>query len=270
MTRHVVAAVLALMFLAPAYYLVVGSLRRPGTIPEPVPELWPIAPSLDSYAALFGMLPVLDHLLNSLAIAAVVIAGSVFVAALAGYALAHMDPRVSRPVLALTAVALFVPLTSLLVGRFAIFSALHVTDSFVPLWALGAVGGSPFFVLVYYWSFSRQPREMIEAAQLDGATYFETWRFVALPAAIGTTVAVIALASVLAWGAFIEPLVYLADDTLFPLTLAVAGLRQLDLTNSSILLAGGVLLAVPPLIVLAVAQRRIERVAFEVDGENSR
>ena len=96
-----------------------------------------------------------------------------------------------------------VPTTALLVPRFAIFRTLELTNTFVPLIAPALIGMSPFYVLVYWWSFRRVPQDLFDAAVVDGTTPFGTWRRVGLPSVRGTTAAVALLAFIFSWGNFL-------------------------------------------------------------------
>ena len=74
----------------------------------------------------------------------------------------------ARLMVGVSLLALMVPLTAMLVGRFTIFAWLGVTDTFVPLIASSLIGTSPLYVLVYYWAFRGLPAELFEAARLEG------------------------------------------------------------------------------------------------------
>ena len=72
--------------------------------------------------------------------------------------------------------ALMVPVTALLVPRFTLFRWLGLTDTWVPLVAPALMGLSPFYVLLFYWSFRRLPPELFEAARLEGMSPLAMWR----------------------------------------------------------------------------------------------
>ena len=91
---------------------------------------------------------------------------------------------------AVSLVSLMVPITALLVPRFALFSWLGLTNTYVPLVAPALIGTSPFYVLLFYWAFRRIPSELYEACRLEGLSPFTVWWRVALPLVRPVTVAV--------------------------------------------------------------------------------
>jgi multiple sugar transport system permease protein len=253
--RIAAAALVALVFLLPLAFMVSGSLRKPGLPPPRTPELVPSPVAFGNYERAFELVDLARYSLNSLVVAALVVPLSVLVASWAGFALLRLPPRWSRLLVAVSFVALMVPVTALLVPRFALFRTLGLTDTWVPLIAPALLGGSPFYVLVYAWAFRRLPSELYEACRLEGMTPFQVWRRIAMPLVRPVTAGVAVLAFVFSWSSFLEPLVYLFDPDLYTLPLGLRSLAQLDRTNFPLLLAGAVTATVPILVVFLLAQR---------------
>ena len=180
---------------------------------------------------------------------------AVLVASWAGFALLLLAGRARLVLLAVSFAALMVPVTALLVPRFTLYRWLGVTDTWVPLVAPALLGLSPFYVLLFYWSFRRLPAELFEAARLEDVKPFTMWRRLAMPLVRPVTVAVALLAFIASWGNFLDPLVYLFDPDLYTLPLGLRSLSVLDRTNYPVLLAGAVVATVPVVAAFAVAQR---------------
>jgi len=253
--RQVAAAAISLAFLLPLVFMLAGSLRLPGLPPPRTPELVPRNPSLEAYRQAFDLVDLARYTANSLLVAALVVPLSVLVASWAGFAMSRLPERHARALVAASLVALMVPLTALLVPRFAIFRALGLTDTYWPLVAPALIGFSPFYVLLFYWSFRRVPRELVEAARLEGFSPLRTWWRVAMPLVRPVTTAVALLAFVFSWGNFLDPLVYVFDERLFTLPLGLRSLAQLDRQNFPVLLAGSVAATLPVLVAFAYLQR---------------
>jgi multiple sugar transport system permease protein len=253
--RAVVAALLAVLFLLPLWFMASGSLREPGTAPPRTPELLPRPLSTESYHRAFELVDLARHTLNSLAVAVLTVPLAVLVASWAGFALLLVAPRTRATFVGLTFAALMVPVTALLVPRFTLFRWLGLLDSWAPLVAPALLGLSPFYVLLFYWSFRRIPGELFEAARLEGVTPFRMWRRLAMPLVRPVTVAVALLAFIASWGNFLDPLVYLFDSDLYTLPLGLRSLEVLDRTNYPLLLAGAVAATAPVVVAFLVAQR---------------
>ncbi|MBQ1026562.1 carbohydrate ABC transporter permease [Micromonospora sp. C95] len=257
--RTLGAAFVLLVFVPPLLLLVAGSLTEPGLPPSPTPQLVPDPLSTTGYERALDLGGLLRASLNSLLVAVVAVPLSVLVAALAGFALARIAPRVTTVVVAASLVALMVPATALLVPRFAIFRLLGLTDTLVPLIAPALLGTSPLYVLVYYLAFRALPADLYDACLVEDLSPLRTWWRVALPLVRPVTAGLTALTFVLTWSNFLDPLIYVYDRDLFTLPLALRSLSLLDPTNFPVFLAGAVIATVPALVVFALAQRRFLR-----------
>jgi multiple sugar transport system permease protein len=250
-----VAIAIAIVFLLPLWFMVSGSLREPGTPPPRRPELLPTPVATASYEQAFDLVDLARHTVNSLVVAALTVPLAVLVASWAGFAFLLVAGRARSVLIGLSFGALMVPVTALLVPRFVLFRWLELTDTWVPLIAPALLGLSPFYVLLYYWSFRRLPPELLEAARLEGMQPFAMWRRLAMPLVRPVTVAIGLLAFIATWGNFLDPLIYLFDPDLYTLPLGLRSLEALDRTNYPMLLAGAVVATAPVIIAFAVAQR---------------
>ena len=253
--RQPAAIVVAALFVLPLWFMASGSLREPGTPPPRTPELLPSPASSDSYDRAFALVDLARHTLNSTLVAAVTVPLAVLFGSWAAFAIFLLGRRSQTILIALSFAALMVPVTALLVPRFAMFRALGLTDTWFPLVAPALMGFSPFYVLLFYWSFRRLPHELFEAARLEGMSPFSMWRRLAMPLVRPVTAAIALLVFIASWGNFLDPLIYLFDADLFTLPLGLRSLAELDRTNYPVFLAGAVVATAPVVAAFAIAQR---------------
>jgi multiple sugar transport system permease protein len=253
--RAVVAAAVTVLFALPLLFMLTGSFRQPQLPPPRTAQLVPDPAGLGSYERAFDLLDLGRYALNSLFVASLAAPLSVLVGSLAGFALAGLSRRLGTIVVAASVAALLVPATALIVPRFALFRALGVTDTYVPLLAPALLATSPLYVLVFAWAFRRLPADLYDACRLAGLSPFQTWWRVALPLVRPIAVGVGVLAFVISWGNFLDPLVYLYDPDLYTLPLGLRALAELDRTDYPVLLAGAVVATAPVVAVFLVAQR---------------
>ncbi len=253
--RHLPALLAAAVLCLPLVYMVTGSLRKAGLPPPRSPELLPSPLAWENYERAFELVDLTRYALNSLIVAAIAVPLSVLVASWAGFAVSRLPGRLRTVLIALSLVALMVPVTALLVPRFAIFKQLGLIDTYAPLVAPALIGMSPFYVLIFYWAFQRIPEELYEAARLEGLSPFQIWRRVAMPLVRPVTFAVSLLAFVFTWSNFLDPLIYIFDQERFTLPLGLKLLRQVDPQNFPLLLAGAVFATAPVVVAFLVAQR---------------
>lgn len=235
--------------------MVTGSLRRLGQAPPRTPELLPSPLAFDNYPQAFELVDLSHQIRNSLMVVAVAVPVTVLVASMAGFAITRTSRRTTSVLVALSFVALMVPPTALIVSRLAIFRGAGLTDSLVPLMAPALMGTSPFYVLLFYWSFRRIPAELFEAAELEGLGPLGMWWRVAMPLVRPVTIAVAVLSFVVTWSNFLDPLVYLSDPNQFTVPLGLKQLALLDRTKYPVLLAGAVVATAPVVGAFLYVQR---------------
>jgi multiple sugar transport system permease protein len=252
---HGAALGVATLFVVPGVWVLAASLRQPGLPPPATIEWLPAPLAWSNYARIFEVLPLGRYLANSLLVAGLAVPLTIVVASWAGFAMAQLPPRARYPLLALAVVVRMVPLTAVWLTRFLVLRELGMIDTILALLAPVWMGSSPFFVLIFYWSFRRQPAALFEAARLEGLGPLRIWATIALPLARPAAAAVALLTFVQYWSDFMNPLLYLKSDDRTTLALGLRILQQLDVTNWPLLMAGAVVMMLPVLLLLLVVQR---------------
>jgi multiple sugar transport system permease protein len=255
LVRSVPALLAAAVFLLPLWFMITGSLRPVGLPPPHGVELIPRDPTLDSYARLPDLIPLWTYLRNSAIVTVVAVPLTVIVASWAGFGIRLLPPRGRRLAVIGSLIVLMVPATALWTTRFEVFRVAGVIDSFVPLIAPALAGTTPFFVLIYAWSFSGVGDSQLEAARLEGASSWLLWRRVAMPQAKTATLAVAVLAFAFHWSNFIDALLYVSRWDLFTAPLGMRFLQLLNRTDWPLLMAGAVVITLPAVAVFLFAQR---------------
>jgi multiple sugar transport system permease protein len=249
------AILIAGLFVLPLVFMVTGSLRKAGLPLPRTPELLPSPLAFENYDRAFELVDLPRYTFNSLIVVAAAVPLTVLFASWAGFAMARLPRRAAGALVAVSLVALMVPVTALLVPRFAIFKTLGLIDTYWPLIAPALIGTSPFYVLLFYWSFRRLPQDLFDACRLEGLSPFAVWWRVAMPLVRPVTVAVALLAFVFTWSNFLDPLIYLFDQEKFTLPLGLKALAQLDRQNFPLLLAGAVVATAPVIAAFLYLQR---------------
>ncbi|MDQ1712541.1 MAG: multiple sugar transport system permease protein [Frankiaceae bacterium] len=250
-------AVVVVVFLAPLAFMISGSLRRVGAPPPDGFEAVPTGAGLTAYRRLGEEIALGTALRNSALVVAVAVPVTVLVASWAGFALSQFPRRSRRLVLGLTLVTLMVPLPMVWVARFVGYLKLGLLDTLVPLMAPALAGTTPFTVLLSYRAFRRVPPELFEAARAEGASAFRTWWRVGLPLVGATTTAIAAIAFTVHWGSYLDALLFVRREANQTLPLGVGQLVNLDPSDLPVMLAGAVVLSLPPVLALFLAQRRL-------------
>jgi multiple sugar transport system permease protein len=255
LARHVPAAVAAAFFLLPLWFMISGSLRPVGLPPPAGFELLPPAPTLESYQRLPRLIPLGVYFRNSALVAAIAVPLTVLVASWAGFGIRLLRRRAQRLAIVASLMVLMVPVTAVWATRFEVFRLAGVIDTFLPLIAPALAATTPFYVLIYAWTFGGVSDSQLEAARLEGTSAWRMWRSLAMPQAKTATLAVAVLAFAFHWANFIDALLYLSSQQRFTLPLGVRFLQLLNPTDWPLLMAGCVVMTLPAVIVFLFAQR---------------
>lgn len=253
--RAAVALPVALLGVLPLWFLLVGSLRPSGVPASGLAALLPADVTLDAYRSLPELLPLWTYLRNSALVVGVAVPLTVLVAAWAGYGVRLLPPRGRRAAVLVALAVMSVPAAALWTGRSELYGAAGALGGLEAVVAPALLGTTPFFVLVYAWAFAGVPDDVLAAARLEGASEWRVWRAVALPLVRPATFAVGVLAFTAHWGGFLDALLYLRGQESFPLALGLQTLLLLNPTEFPLLLAGAVVLTVPSVVLLLLAQR---------------
>lgn len=253
--RPALSLAAALAFLLPFWWLVVISLRPPGLPPPLSIEWWPADPAWRNYRQLFDLVPLLRQAGNSLLVGLVAVPLTLITASWAGYAIANLSARIRHRLVVGAVLAMLVPVTALWLTRFVIFKSLGLMNSLGALIVPALGGTNPFYVLLFYWTFRRIPREVFEAARLEGAGHWTIWSRIALPLSRPTMVTVGVLSFSFYWSDLISPLLYLKSEANYTLPIGLSALQQMDVTDGPLLMAGAVVALLPIVVAFLVAHR---------------
>lgn len=259
-------AMVSVVFVLPLYWAVVTSLREVGR-PLPRQLEWLPSPAVwGNYRTVFEVVETGRFALNSLIVASVAVPATIVFASLAGFAMSQLPLHHRRRLVAVSALCLMVPLTAIWIPRFLLFKEAGLMNRLEALMVPSVMGTSPFFVLLFLWAFLSVPKEVYDAARVDGAGAYRIWAGIGLPqakAAIGT---VGVLAFVHYWNSFVEPLLLMRTADNFTASLGLRMLYSLDNTNWPVIMAGSVLTIIPVLTVFVLAQRAFLRDMRRVEG----
>jgi len=248
---------IALLFVAPLYWVVTNSLRPVGLPPPRTLEWLPQPVAWSNYLAVFQLVPLGQQVRNSLFVSTIGALLTLVTASWAGFAMAQMPVGVRRWLVGLAIALLMIPSTAVWLPRYVLFTSLGVIDTYLALFAPAVMGTKSLYALMFYWTFRRVPVELFESARLDGAGALTIWQRIALPAALPTALAVLLLAFTHYWSDFVDPLLFLKSEERYTLAVGLRMLQQMDITNWSLLLAAVVVMTAPVILVYLLLQHFI-------------
>ncbi len=250
-----VLGVLALTMVFPFVWSFSTSLQTNETLLQVPPQLIPESPSLDAYRELMEVMPFARMIVNSAIVTAIVVVLQVVTSALAGYGIARFRFRGRNALLLLYIATLMVPFQVTIVPLFIGMSRLGWLNTLHAL-VLPMVA-SAFGVFLFRQYFMQMPRELEEAAALDGANPWRTFWSVAFPYARPAAATFGILAFMASWNSFLWPLFVARDESAMTLPVGLASLHGRYQTDWNLVMAGSVIAVVPVIIAFAVVQRHI-------------
>ncbi|MBI1967797.1 MAG: carbohydrate ABC transporter permease [Gemmatimonadetes bacterium] len=245
--------VLAVTMIAPFLYMVSTSFMDEFEVLRYPPALLPGRPLPGNYGAALTALPFGRFFLNSAIFAGFVVAGQVLTSAMAAYAFARLRfPGRDRVFLAVLSV-LMVPVIVLLIPRFLIINALGWVDSYAGLISTEVVSVWGIFLLRQF--FLTLPRDLEDAARLDGAGEWTIFRRVVLPLSKPALATLAVFAFVDQWKSFLWPLIATRSVEMQVVEVGIASFHGIYYTNWPYQMAAAVTAMVPLVVVFFVAQR---------------
>lgn len=221
------------------------------------PALLPSDPTWDNFAEAFRRVPVLRYVGNSTIVAAIDIIGNIVGASAAGYALARLRFRGRGIVLGIFVAGLLVPVEAVIISQFLIVRDLGLTNTLLAVALPGLV--TPINVLLMRNAFLGIPRELEEAAVIDGANAWQRFFHVCLPQVKGVVSVTAIFAFMGAWNDFLWPLIVASDEKIYTLTLGLNRLRGTFYSDPRLIAAGTLIALVPIIVVFALAQKQFFR-----------
>ena len=253
---YLALTVLALLFLAPLAMMLVGSLKpnervliEAGTFAA----FLPIGASLDNYAAVFERTDFLRFLSNSVFITGTIVAAGLVVNSLAAYAFARLQWRGRDLAFNLVLALMILPFEAIAVPLFYGATILGLRDTYVA--QILPFIANAFSIYLFYSFFIGLPRELEEAASLDGASTLRIFFAVIVPNSKPAFASVAILSFLTWWGSSLWPLLVTIGPEVRPLPVAIAGFYTLPPLQWGDILAFGTMMVVPVLAVFLMFQR---------------
>lgn len=249
---YLVMIALAVVFLAPLAWMVTASLRPENKVLEMPPVFLPTDFQWENYREVWEVIP--RYLFNSVKLAAINVVGVPFVASLAGFAFARLQFRGRDLAFSITLSTLMVPGIVTLIPLYIIYREVGWVDTHYPLW-VPRVLHSVFAVFLLRQFFLQIPRDLEDAARLDGASTFEIYWRIMLPQVMPALATVGILAFLDSWNDLFGPLIFLNSADLQTLPVALKLFQGEFFSQVSVLMAGATISIIPVTIVFLAAQK---------------
>lgn len=256
---HFLLIAIAGISLLPLVYMVSTSLKERGQefshpiewIPDPA--LW------SNYATALDVVPAMTFLANTMIITALTLVGGLLSSSLAAYSFARCRFPGRDIFFMIMLSGMMLPYMVTTIPQFVLFRELGWINTLMPLWVPAFFGGAPFYIFLLRQFFKGLPRDLEDAAKLDGASYLRIWWTIAMPLA-KPALATVAILSILHnWNDFVGPLIYLQTQDNWTLALGIRLFRDQYQVNFNLMMAYAVLMTIPVFTVFFAFQKYFVR-----------
>jgi len=251
-------AIFVLVSLFPFYWIVITSLKSNAVLAQGTTSLLPSKITFSNYANDLTKQDFVRPLLNSAIVCLSATALTVVIASMAGYALSRTRIRGRPLMLGFILIAGFFPILAMVGPLFILFRKIGLLDTYPALILSFLIYTLPLATWLLASYFSQIPRELEEAAIVDGSTRLQALRKVIVPVALPGVFTAAILSFILAWNDFTFSLSFMTTPNMYTAPLAIVNLGQSQYqTFYNLIDAAVVIISIPIALIVIFAQRRI-------------
>jgi multiple sugar transport system permease protein len=254
--RHAVLILVSILFIFPFYWMVITALKDNSRVFTYPIEWWPDPVRWDNFSTAinYAGFPFFLYLRNSLFYSVSVALGTIISCAAVGYGFARLRFPGREMLFVFTIATLMIPGIVTFIPTFILFKNLGMLGTYAPL-ILPAFFGNAFFIFMMRQFFQGMPAELTDAARVDGAGEFRIFWQIMLPLVRPALLVMAVFTFLWTWHEFFGPLVYLSDQSQYPLSLGLFAFRAQRITEWSLMMAASTLATLPLVVVFFFAQR---------------
>jgi len=250
---------LALAFLLPFIWMISTSLKPNADTMKLELELIPHPFRWQNYLDAVHQIPFVLYTWNTVWVCVLSTAGTVLSSAMVAYAFAFLRWKGREAMFILTVATMMIPFPVLMVPLYDVFRSLHMIGTLTPLW-LPAWFGSAWNIFLMRQFFLGIPKDLLDAARIDGCTEWQIFWRIIMPLAKTVLIVVGLFSAIYSWNDFLAPLLYLTKQEHYTLSL---GLQMYQSKNGgtewAMLMAASTLVMLPILILFMAGQRSLVR-----------
>lgn len=265
--RCLILSIGAFLVMVPVFWTILTSLKTgPQTLE--IPPVWIFEPQWSNYAEVLNLVPFQNYALNTAIVVTGVVIGTLLSCSFCAYGFARLRAPGRNAIFGALMATMMLPATVTLVPTYIVFNKIGWLNTFLPLIVPAFFGGA-FFIFLFRQFYLSIPKEVEEAARIDGAGYFRIWWSMFLPLSLPVIATVTVFTFVGTYNDFFGPLIYLTDESKWTISVALSSFGgsprigpQLHMLTAATMIA-----AAPSIIVFLLAQRYFVRGA-SVAGVN--
>lgn len=247
------------LFLSPFVWLLITAFKAPSELRAVPIHWWPHSPTLGNFRQALTLFDYAAYARNSLTIAVIYSVLVTLASAWAGYGFARLEAPGKRVVFGVLLSTMMMPQVITLIPTYLLFAKVHLLNTYMP-WVLWGLCGTPYLIFLFRQFFTNMPKELEEAAIIDGCGQIRIFWRIFLPQSWPVIAASLILSFTWTWGDYIAPALLLDDDrTTLSVKIATGYVNEHGSGLFTVVAAGAVMYIVPVLLLFMVLQRGFVR-----------
>lgn len=244
--------VIGLVFIAPIIVCILFSLQQEGEIATLTPKLFTANPTLENYRTVLNTMPIFTYLKNSLIVCLLTIVIQMFLVSFAAYAFSFFEFRGKKALFTLILMAMMIPPDIVVITNFVTVQRLHLTDTYLGLILPSLVSGMGIFLMRQY--YMTVPKELKDAAVIDGCGHFRFLFQILLPMSVPTIASLALYTFIIEYNHYFWPLLVTNTDKMRTIQIGVSMLVRSDWLEYGPMLAGAAVAIIPPALIFIIGQ----------------
>ena len=254
---YISAILISALYLFPFYWMLRTSVMSLDDIFRIPIVYFPNKLEFQHYKAAFEVFPLLKYLLNSLFITVLATIGSMLSSSLCAFGFSRINWRGRDTVFTVVLSSMLLPSAVTLIPTFLMWRSVGVSDSYLPLIIPAWFGGGAINIFLLRQFYRTIPKEIDEAASIDGASYLQIYSHIILPLTKPAMVVVMLFAFMASWNDFLTPIIYLNTQSKYTISIGLQLFMTAYQTSWNQLMAAATVSVLPCAILFLFAQRYI-------------
>lgn len=252
---YLLVGTLGAVFIFPLLWVFSTALKTREQLFAFPPALIPRPIAWSNFGAALQAMPFLTYLKNTLIIVIFALIGDVITSSIVAYGFSRIEWPGRETLFLILLGTMMIPSQVTLIPLFILYRHLGWINTFLPLTVPAYFGGAAFHVFLLRQFYNTIPRELSDAAYVDGCSEFRIWWNVIMPLARPALVTIAIFNFIAHWNDFMGPLIYLNDNMKYTLAIGLYAFRNEFGTDWNLMMAAAILMTIPLVILFLSAQR---------------
>ena len=250
----VILFTISILFILPFFWMIMTSLKATEELMTWPPEWFPKAFRWQNYQEAVTYIPFFRYVGNTMVVTLGSIAGVLISCPLVAYGFSHIDWPGRDVLFVVMLMTIMIPFPVTMLPLYVLFAKIGWINTYLPL-VLPLFFGVPFYIFLLRQFFMTIPRELTDAARIDGASELRIYWQLIMPLTKPALATVVLFQFLSSWSDFLAPLLYLRDNDMFTIAVGLQMFHSEHDTEFHLLMAASTLLTVPIIVIFYLVQR---------------